>query len=443
MTHSTLSRAVARVLRGASCGRVLVGLSGGADSVALLDALLMLAPSRGLSVVAAHLDHGLRAGSSEDAAFCKELCARLGVPLHVGRADVRGRARRERRGIEEAARRERYAFLRSVARQIGADTVAVAHTRDDQAETLLLRLLRGAGRSGLAAMRVRSGDLLRPLLDVSRGEVEAHLAARGLAWREDPSNEDLSIPRNRLRHELLPYLESRFNPAARQVLARTARLLSDESELLEELAATIPLEEPCAGTARIEIARLRAAPVALQRIALRRALGRVGLAGAAERHVEKIRALVSRQDASGRRLPLPGGREAVVSFGSLRLGARQTAPQAFTRPLEVPGEVALPDGGRIVAAPGVAAEARRGVLVAAPAGGLEVRTRRPGDRLKVRGRDVSLSRFLMERRVDVAVRAALPLVACGSRVVWVPGQPVDPGAPTAGERLVRFHLESA
>src|SRR6267378_1994027 len=152
--------------------------------------------------------------------FCRELCRRLGVSLREGSADVAGRAQRDGGGIEEAAREERYSFLRGVKENEEATAIAVAHTRDDQAETLLLRLLRGAGRRGLAAMRERSGDLWRPLLAASRDEVLAHLRARELPSREDPSNADPSFLRNRVRSELLPYLKSRLNPSARETLAR-------------------------------------------------------------------------------------------------------------------------------------------------------------------------------------------------------------------------------
>src|SRR5262245_51691230 len=157
---SRLMAAVDRALDGPGRGvpprRLVVALSGGADSVALLDALVALAPRRGLRLVAAHLDHGLRPESGEDARFCEGLCGRLGVPFRIGRADVRARAERERRGIEDAARRERYVFLRRVLREADADVIVTAHTRDDQAETLLLRLLRGSGRAGLGAMSARS-----------------------------------------------------------------------------------------------------------------------------------------------------------------------------------------------------------------------------------------------------------------------------------------------
>ena len=238
MRRTALTIAVDKALRAAGRPRagatVVVGLSGGADSVALVDVLSALAPGRGFTVVAAHLDHGLRAGSAADAAFCAELCERLGVAFATARADVRARARREKGGTEEAARSERYAFLREVKQRHGATVIAVAHTLDDQAETFLLRLLRGAGSAGLGAMRPLAGDVIRPMLAATRRDVIAHLEARGLDWREDETNADLSFLRNRTRHELLPYLERRFNPKVRQALARAASVLADEAGVLAE-----------------------------------------------------------------------------------------------------------------------------------------------------------------------------------------------------------------
>jgi tRNA(Ile)-lysidine synthase len=307
-------------------GTVVVGLSGGADSVALLDALASLRRRRGFRVVAAHLDHALRAGSPEDAAFCAELCRALDVPLRVGRADVRARAARERGGLEQAARRERYAFLRRVREEEGAFAIAVAHTRDDQAETLLLRLLRGAGAAGLAGMRPRSGDVVRPLLAVSRGEVLAHLRERGLSWREDPSNADLAYRRNRVRHELIPYLEERFNPAIRASLARTASVLADEAAHVrgeaERLLGVISREGEN-GALLLGRRALAEAPTAVARAAIRQALVRTGgLARVGAVHVEGILRLARAKAPSGRRLPLPGEREARFTRDDVRLERR-------------------------------------------------------------------------------------------------------------------------
>jgi tRNA(Ile)-lysidine synthase len=309
-------------LRGAT---LVVGLSGGADSVALADALASLRRRRGFRLVAAHLDHGLRPGSADDAEFCEVLCARLDVPLRTGRADVRARAARERGGLEQAARRERYAFLRRVRDEEAAAAIAVAHTRDDQAETLLLRLLRGAAATGLAGMRPRAGDVVRPLLAASRQEVLAHLRERGLAWREDPSNADLAHRRNRVRHELIPYLEERFNPGIRAALARTASLLADEAAHLraeaEALLARIAREED--GALALRRAPLAEAPAAVARAAIRLALLRAGgLAQVGAVHVERILELARAKAPSGRRLPLPGRREARFTRDDVRLEER-------------------------------------------------------------------------------------------------------------------------
>jgi tRNA(Ile)-lysidine synthase len=443
----TLVAAVDEALTGlglGSAGEVLVvALSGGADSVALTDALAGLRARRGFRLLAAHLDHGLRPDSPEDAAFCIDLAGRLDVPIRVGQADVRGRARAEKGGIEEAARRERYAFLRSIRREEGARVIALAHTRDDQAETLLLRLLRGAGTTGLSAMRARRGDLVRPLLGVSREEVLRHLAERGLAWREDPSNADPAFLRNRVRHELLPYLESRFNPKIRETLARTAAVLADEDRLVAARADKLAAAALRPDRDGIVLSRtlLNAAPRALARRVVRRALeGAGGLRGVSAGHVERLLTLLASKAPSGRRLPLPGGRVALFRFDEVRVGPRTSPPTPFAYPLDVPGRVDLPDGRALEAETDAAVSNEETARVAAPAGEpLLVRTRQPGDRVFRRGREVSLKRFLMEQRVPADERGRLPLVAAGSRVLWVGGQPAE---GRAGDRWLGLRLLS-
>jgi tRNA(Ile)-lysidine synthase len=426
---------------------VITALSGGPDSVSLLDALVLAAAGGRLQVVAAHLDHHLRPSSAEDARFCRALCDRLRVRLHVGSADVRSRAQREKGGLEQAARLARYAFLRSVAEEEGAAAIALAHTRDDQAETLVLRLLRGAGSRGLSAMRVRAGDLWRPLLTLGRADVLAHLEARGLSFREDPSNADPVHLRNRVRHELFPYLESRFNPRVREALARSAALLAEESAFIEGHAEELVsrAHRPAAGVLVLSREALRAAPTAVARAAVRRALEETGGRRAlAHTHVERVLALAASPRPSGRRLPLSGGCEAAFSFGEVRLGRKRATPAAYAVPLSVPGQVELPGGItlRVRSARGPAVSKGESAVVAVPAGPLVVRTRRPGDRVSVDGRVVSLKRALIEDRVPADLRAGLPLLASGPHVLWFPGQgskPVFAGA----SRFVRVRLERA
>ena len=335
MKLPSLVAAVDRALRGlgvSESGQALVvGLSGGGDSVALLDAIVALEARRGVRAIAAHLDHGLRPDSGDDAAFCRSLCEGLGVTFRLAAADVGARAARERGGIEQAARRERYEFLDAVRRETGASAIAVAHTRDDQAETLLLRLLRGAGATGLGGMRPRRGRIVRPLLQVSREEVRAHLRDRGLSWREDPTNTDLKRVRNRIRHELVPYLEARFNPALREGLARTADILAAEAaHLRAEAEALLDVIAHTEGEALvIDRTALGGAPPPVARVAVRQALGRAGgLARIGAVHIERILDLARSPAPSGRGLPLPGGREVRYGHVALRLGPRLKAPAA-------------------------------------------------------------------------------------------------------------------
>ena len=418
MRPTLLLTHVARALSGpgAPCAgqTVVAGLSGGADSVALADALAAVGRARGFRVVAAHLDHGLRPSARDDAAFCRELCGRLGVPLRAGTADVAARAERDGGGIEEAAREERYAFLRRVAQEEGAVAIAVAHTRDDQAETLLLRLLRGAGR-------------------------------RGLAWREDPTNADPSFLRNRVRAELLPYLESRFNPSARETLARAAVVLADEDDLLAGLADELWAQAARSEAPAVWIEReaLRRAPRPLARRVLRRALGETGgLRGIGQGHVEKLLGLAGA--VSGRRLPLPGGREASVRFGDLWIGPRAMPAGPFAFDLPVPGRVELPGGQALLARParGPATAEALSAVVAAPEGPLVVRTRRAGDRVRTDQKETSLKRFLVDRRVPADLRPGLPLVAAGNLVLWVPGLE-GAGGLGGAPRFVHLQLQGA
>jgi len=448
--HVVVDKALTGLGLGTAGESLVVALSGGADSVALTDALATLAAGKRFRLVAAHLDHGLRPDSGEDAAFCADLARRLGIPIRTARADVRGRARSDKAGLEDAARRERHAFLRAVRKEEGAVAIVLAHTRDDQAETLLLRLLRGAGSTGLAAMRPRAGDVVRPLLGVPRADVLAHLAERGLAWREDATNADPAFLRNRVRHELIPYLESRFNPRIREGLAREAGLLADEDLTLEaeaaHLAATIV--RPDGDGILLFRVGLRAAPRALARRVVRQALARSGgLAGVSARHVERLLDLAASERPSGRSLALPGGRTAHFRFDHVHLGPTTLSAGAFAYPLEVPGRVELPRGFalEVLAAagpesdPGLGGEGRTAVVAAPEGEPLLVRTRRPGDRVSWHGREVSLKRFLIERRVPADQRPDLPLLTAGSRVLWVPGQPAE---SRAGDRWLGLRLLS-
>jgi tRNA(Ile)-lysidine synthase len=260
--------------------RVVVAVSSGPDSTALFSVLAALSGNLRLDLHVAHLNHGLRPDAAWDAAAVARLAEALGRPYHGGVADVRGAAVREHRSIEDAARQARYAFLTDVARRVEAGVIATGHTRDDQAETVLMRLLRGSGPRGLAGIApVRPHDgrrVIRPLIDTPRTNVLAYVARLGLAVRDDPTNRDLAILRNRVRMVLLPILQG-YNPDVRGALARLADVLRDEADALDVLAAPrIAAALSGTGTSvRLSFEVFAGLPVALQRRALREAVRRV------------------------------------------------------------------------------------------------------------------------------------------------------------------------
>ncbi len=420
--------------------RVVVAVSGGPDSMALLHALTLLGREQRWRLHAAHLHHGLRGTEADaDLDLVKRRCEETGVPLSVEflAADrIRGA------GMEARARRLRYAFLHRVAGQIGAARMATGHTRDDQAETVLLRLLRGSGPRGLVGIQPRREDgVVRPLILVSRAEVLRFLEGAGLAYREDRSNEDPAFLRNRVRHEVLPLLR-RLSPRIGEHLASLADILGADEAFLDAEACRIAapwLSEGGTGgdEARIpDRESLAKLPEALRSRVLLRLLEHTGVPreGISDA-IEKITEHLALGAAPGG-LDLPGGRR--VSWDARGVCAGLPATEAtgpFDRPLEVPGWTALPDGrairARIVESIGIGAEgpALEGASPSAMfderavSGPLRVRSRRPGDRFRPRGFGLrrKLQDVLTDARVPRAQRDRIPLVVRGEEILWVAG----------------------
>ena len=220
-----------------SGARLLIGLSGGSDSVALVLLLRELAEQDGFTVVSlAHLNHRLRCTATRDEQFCRELAARIALPIAVESVDVASYAQTQRLSVEDAARRLRYDFLHRVAESASADRIAVGHTRDDQAETFLLKLIRGAGMTGLGGIYPRRGKVVRPLLDVTRSDLRRYLESRGQTWMDDETNEDLGNPRNRIRHRVLPELDLAAASSSSPAIARAAAIVREDGQWLDELA---------------------------------------------------------------------------------------------------------------------------------------------------------------------------------------------------------------
>lgn len=426
---------------------LVVAVSGGADSCCLLHALHRLRAELGLRLHVAHLDHQLRGAESEaDAAYVDALAAELGLPVTVARRDVRAFAATHRIGIEHAAREVRYAFLAEVAVDIGAAAVAVGHTADDQVETVLLHVVRGAGLAGLRGMapaqqwRSRlSGAtvrVVRPLLGVWRRETVAYCAAVGLAPRRDSSNADTAALRNRVRLELLPLLR-RLNPAIDTALLRlAAAAAANYAAIAAEVERLWPrlASETDGGIAldSIELGRL-AAPLQVE--VLRHAVYR--LQGDTEdltsAHLTALVALT--QKPVGKRAHLPRGLVATIGYGALTLSRRPPSDEAPRLdgewPLAVPGETAIP-GWRFRASFAAAAEPPRDPWCVyldfdQLGGDIVVRGRRPGDRFQPLGMAGAkkLHDFFVDAKVPRGERDAAPLVVAERGIAWVVGHRID------------------
>ena len=329
---------------------LLVGVSGGPDSVCLLDLLLQLSRAHDNRLVVCHFNHQLRGpDSDEDAQFVIRLADKHGLAREVRNGDVRKFAKEQKLSIEDAARVMRYDFFRDVSHELGIHKLALAHTADDQIETLLLRLLRGAGLRGLAAMQPerRMKDLLivRPLLDFWKQEILAHLRERKLAYRTDTTNFDPSFMRNRVRLELIPMLEAEYNPGIRQILLRMADIVGDDDRLLDEQARRA--YQQCLDGEALSIHQLVLHDIALQRRIIRHWLAELTVPVIPNfDQVEAICALTGRATGGFGSVDLPNRRIAYRDYDALRIGDPLLHELLEVhRPLPVPGETVVPELG--------------------------------------------------------------------------------------------------
>ncbi len=471
--------------------RIVVAVSGGADSVTLLDALQELAPARQWQLHVAHVNHRLRGAESDtDAAFVAEFADGAGLPCTVQSIDV-ARAQQDHSSPENTARRLRYRLLTGVARKLEARFIALAHHQDDQAETVLLHLLRGSGLGGLAGMRFASPllladdavptsrnvigvdsrcraahnptdpsiSLVRPLLNVSRAEIRAYCARRGLPFREDSSNETTTPQRNWLRHAVLPLLETRY-PAAARTLARAAHLLEEDYAYLTATAEDWlqQYSRHCADGLLMARDEWRALPPALQAAVLRSAVAQVvgHVQGLEHSHVTDARAAL-RQDKTGVTSPLPGGLLCRAEHDGIWIGYANDRESFEPITLAIPGRTAIaPLGCAIHAAPVEPSEVdfRTGTLAedawldaALVAGPLSVRKRFPGDRFVPLGMtgEKKLQDFLVDARVPARLRDRVPLVVTErDAIVWVAGHRIDARYRITDQtrQVIHLHLES-
>ena len=404
---------------------VLVAASGGPDSTALLAALAALAPTRELRLTAGHVDHALRGADSDgDRAAVQALAARLGVDCVVAQAPVDPGG-----NLEARARTARRRALAALARRVGATVIALAHTQDDQVETVLLRLLRGAGRRGLGGMRARRGRLWRPFLAVTRDDVRRYLGTEGLPFRLDRTNADLRHTRNRLRRLVVPLLEREFNPRLGPAIAALAMRLRDEDALLDELATTRLATHRHGDALATSVAT---EPPALARRIVHAWLSAVGTGGVSAREVERTLALA--RGTAGGNVAVRGPARIVRERDRLvwRAG-RRAVVAAFHHEVHGAGAIDGPTGSwrlRVSAARPRTGDDAEGLgpgcarfdadALALP---LAVRPVARGDRIGVPGVGTrKLQDVLVDAKVPRELRAVHPIVtdALGA-VVWVPG----------------------
>ena len=418
--------------------RLAVGVSGGADSVALLRALHERGSELGLVLHVAHLHHGLRGAEADgDLEFVRGLAAWLRLPFHEAHVDAGGEADRAGESIEEAARRLRYGWFRQLMASGEVEAVATAHTLDDQAETVCAKFLRGAWTEGLSGIHPRvefaEGRIVRPLLGATRAEVEVYLKALGQGWREDSSNRDAAFTRNRIRHELLPLLEG-WNPRLREHLAQMAVLARDEEAWWQaEMARIAPqilmTGRPVRGGGRaagdglaLDAIRLAGLAPALQRRLLRYAAEKLG--AALDFPATEALRMLALEGRAGQKRELAQGLRAERTPRELRLtvesiaaggaGAAEPVP-AYEGP--IPGEIVAPAFG-----------VRLRIDAPGNAGMATLRNWRPGDRVRLRysGGPRKVKEVLERMRVTGSGRAVWPVLEIAGRIVWMKGVELEP-----------------
>ena len=430
---STVLETISRYSMFTSGHRAGVAVSGGADSVCLLHVLRELAPRMAVTLSVLHVEHGIRGQASrDDAAFVRDLAARLDLPFHMRSVDIPAASG----NLEQDARRARRRFFRELTDAGTVTRIATGHTRSDQAETVLYRILRGSGGTGLRGiLPVTTEGIVRPLLGVSRAAVEAWLRERGLEWREDATNRDLSMDRNALRHAVLPMLRARFNPRLDDALAQLAELSAGEESYWDELLGPKP---STTGPVILTVRDIAEAPPAVARRRIRRAIetAKGDLRQIEFPHVETIRAMAHSADGHGR-VQLPG-LDVFRSFDWIRIapaGYDSGRIREFQLPLPVPGSAGLP-GGCLLIAEIVEPKASSEPYVtvgdeldwgrmehspgqAGDSGCLEVRNWRPGDRYCRAGSEEERVKLLFQEfRIPLWERRSWPIVTWGGKIAW-------------------------
>jgi tRNA(Ile)-lysidine synthase len=426
--------------------RALVAVSGGPDSVALLHLLCELREEWHLHLEVAHLQHGIRGEEAkEDGRFVADLAERLGIPFHLKEVDVpRIKASAGKGNLEALGRAERYRFFAEVARERKLDKVATAHTLEDQAETVLMWMLRGAGMKGLGGMAplqkmhvtgTDSSDsitIIRPLLEISKAEILDYLAENEFAYRLDRTNRDTALLRNWIRRELLPALQRRAGGDFPARLSREAELLRDEDRYLDQLASRRLAEFHREGGLDRSALLREATPMQRRILRLWIAEPRGHLRGLDFAHIDALLRLIEHGPPQGR-LSIPGGWELAREYDTLRLGRRTRGSERVCYSYEFhPGTMLrIPEAGYELRSETVQSPLKRlpasameavfdAALLSAP---LTVRNFRAGDRFQPLGMGGhrKVKELFIERKIPLSIRATLPILVMGAEILWIPG----------------------
>ena len=435
-------KVLSRLKRLVSPGDVVVcAVSGGADSVAMLHLLLSLQAELGIRIEAAHFNHRLRGAESDrDEAFVRSLCEQWGVLLHLGSGDVFARADETGESVEEAARKLRYAFFDSLAQ-----AVATAHTADDNLETVLLNLLRGTSLKGLCGIPEKRGRIIRPMLGVTRAEVEAYLAEHGLSHIEDSTNADDACVRNRLRHALVPLLRAE-NPSVANTVLRMSELLSQDEAYLQAVADDALCRAKSADG--YLCSALCSLPEAIRTRALRTMLASIRAPKLSAAHIRAVDGLLFSADPSAR-VSLPGGYVAERQYDRLVLRSG-LQPRCFCPVRLCPGGcVPIPALSLCVRAERIErfdpdkAPAASVVVTDSGCTAYQIRPRSTGDSILLPGGRRSLKKLMIDRKLPASGRGLLPVITDGSRVLAVYPDLVSADVrPQPGEAAVAFVFET-
>ncbi len=419
---------------------VLVAVSGGADSLALLYGLHSLHTNLNCHLHVVHLDHGLRHDSATDANFVHEHATRLELPFTGHSVELPHLIKQWKLSVEAAGRKARYDFFESVCTQVGATKIALGHQQDDIAETVIMNLIRGAGATGLQGIKpIRDGKFIRPLVRFTRAEIEAYLKSEGIVPRQDSTNTDRRYLRNRIRHELIPLLEQKYNPNIKTGLSRTAEILRDESEYLDEI--TYALYDSCrlsftqSTSIILDRDEFLKHHIILQKRILRHSItDLIGqISDYSYQHYQTMLGIV-KSDKPNAVFTLPHGVKFRRAYQQLIFEKNPVETEDFAYTLSISGSIIIPELNAEITA--ILYDGRQGDLLSIPDGSFEaifdyskiklpltIRNRRDGDRFQPHGMrgTKKIKDFMMDAKVPLFERDRIPMLVCGKEILWVIG----------------------